>query len=472
MKKRFFLVTIFFISLITINAQNEVDALRYSTQNLTGTARYSAMGGAFGSLGGEFSNLSANPAGIGMYQYAELSFSPTLQLNSTKSYFKESHLSAYNSKIDLGNLGIIFSRPQKDSEWKRINFGIGWNQLASFDKTINIEGINSQNSIVDRILSITEGTLNSNLASGGGDSYSQMAWNTYLIDPALLDGEYISNFSSSPKRQTKTINSSGGIHEFLISIGSSYQEKLYIGATIGVPTIDYYEYSEYTESEITDTSNNLRQMMLTEEISAIGTGYNLKAGVIYRLSNKTKIGGAIHTPTFFNIEEDYNTSMTTFFKDSALYYSMGYLNLFNYNLITPLKAILSASTIFNNILISGQYEIIDYSSAEYFTSDFENINQTISTIYKNTENIRFGTEITLKPFILRLGYAKFGSPFSQRDISLENFSYGIGLNNGAYFLDLSYVLSKGSSTQLVYSQNAVNLVETNHKLLFTLGFRY
>ena len=164
--------------------------------------------------------------------------------------------------------------------------------------------------------------------------------------------------------------------------------------------------------------------------------------------------------------------MNTFFNDITLYYSMGYLNLFNYNLITPLKAILSASTIFNNILISGQYEIIDYSSTEYFTSDFENINQTISTIYKKTENIRFGTEITLKPFILRLGYAKFGSPFSQRDIRLENFSYGIGLNNGAYFLDLSYVLSKGSSTQLIYSQNAVNLVETNHKLLFTLGFRY
>jgi len=37
----------------TLNAQNEVDALRYSTQENLGTARYSAMGGAFGSLGGE-----------------------------------------------------------------------------------------------------------------------------------------------------------------------------------------------------------------------------------------------------------------------------------------------------------------------------------------------------------------------------------------------------------------------------------
>ena len=51
MIKRFLGIAIV-ISTITANAQNEVDALRYSTQNLSGTARYSAMGGAFGSLGG------------------------------------------------------------------------------------------------------------------------------------------------------------------------------------------------------------------------------------------------------------------------------------------------------------------------------------------------------------------------------------------------------------------------------------
>ena len=71
------------ISTIAANAQNEVDALRYSTQNLSGTARYAAMGGAFGSLGGEFSALSSNPAGIGMYQFSEFTFTPTLNLNSS-----------------------------------------------------------------------------------------------------------------------------------------------------------------------------------------------------------------------------------------------------------------------------------------------------------------------------------------------------------------------------------------------------
>ena len=71
-----FLLAILSICSISINAQNEIDALRYSQQNMFGSARVSSMGGAFGSLGGDFSGLSQNPAGIGMYQFTEVTFSP------------------------------------------------------------------------------------------------------------------------------------------------------------------------------------------------------------------------------------------------------------------------------------------------------------------------------------------------------------------------------------------------------------
>ena len=171
------------ISTITANAQNEIDALRYSTQNLSGTARYSAMGGAFGSLGGEFSSLSSNPAGIGMYQFSELTFTPSLNLNATKSYYNGNNLSAYKSELSIANLGLVFTIAQNNSDWKRINLGIGWNQLANYNNTLEIEGINTQSSIVDRIVELTNGTLTSELTNGEGNYYSQMAWNTYLIDP-------------------------------------------------------------------------------------------------------------------------------------------------------------------------------------------------------------------------------------------------------------------------------------------------
>ena len=390
MKKKILFIVIAIFMNITTNAQNEIDALRYSTQDLLGTARYSAMGGAFGSLGGEFSALSSNPAGIGMYQVSEFTFTPILNLNSTKSYYNTSHIKSYNQTMSIGNLGFVLSMSKNNSDWKRINIGIGWNQLANYDNNIKIEGRNNESSIVDQIIGITNGTLTGVLTNGEGNAYSQMAWNTYLIDPlfnnnGLIDGEYISNFSENTKQQSKSIQSSGSMNEFFFSIGSTYQEKLYIGATIGIPSIDYYEYSEYTEQEVSDTSNNLRQMRFSEEISAYGEGYNLKIGAIYRISEKIKIGGALQTPTFFNIEEDYNTSITTFFKDSTLNYSMGYPIPFNYNLITPLRASISASTVLNNIILAAEYELIDYSTAKYFTSDFEIENETIARIYQKTK---------------------------------------------------------------------------------------
>ena len=79
MTNRFLGIALAIITMTT-NAQNEIDALRYSTHNLNGTARYTAMGGAFSSLGAEFSALSQNPAGIGMYQFSEITFTPSFNL--------------------------------------------------------------------------------------------------------------------------------------------------------------------------------------------------------------------------------------------------------------------------------------------------------------------------------------------------------------------------------------------------------
>ncbi|MDE5609571.1 MAG: transporter, partial [Bacteroidales bacterium] len=58
---------------IKTQAQNDADLLRFSMTNPIGTSRFNAMGGAFGALGANFSSLSTNPAGIGLYTRHEIS---------------------------------------------------------------------------------------------------------------------------------------------------------------------------------------------------------------------------------------------------------------------------------------------------------------------------------------------------------------------------------------------------------------
>ena len=156
MKKGLLAISIIALSSITLLAQNEIDALRFSQDAPLGTARFSAMSGAFGSLGGEFSALSLNPAGIGMYQFSEFSFTPSFNLNSNTSYYGNK-VTDYESGLKIGNIGLVFSSPRENSEWKRINFAIGWNQLANYDGNIRIQGENNTSSIADNILAISQG---------------------------------------------------------------------------------------------------------------------------------------------------------------------------------------------------------------------------------------------------------------------------------------------------------------------------
>ncbi|MDA3853446.1 MAG: hypothetical protein PF444_04305, partial [Bacteroidales bacterium] len=76
--KRITLIITLFASLFSISAQTAFDALSFSREVSGGTARYMSMGGAFSALGGDFSTLSVNPAGIGIYRSNEFTFTPTL----------------------------------------------------------------------------------------------------------------------------------------------------------------------------------------------------------------------------------------------------------------------------------------------------------------------------------------------------------------------------------------------------------
>ncbi|MDD2323034.1 MAG: hypothetical protein PHT77_09410, partial [Bacteroidales bacterium] len=78
MKKLILLTALFIGSISFLVAQTAEDALRYSRITFGGTARSMAMAGAFGALGADFSTLSTNPAGIGVYNKSIVSFTPSV----------------------------------------------------------------------------------------------------------------------------------------------------------------------------------------------------------------------------------------------------------------------------------------------------------------------------------------------------------------------------------------------------------
>ena len=122
--------------------------------------------------------------------------------------------------------------------------------------------------------------------------------------------------------------------------------------------------------------------------------------------------------------------------------------------------------------------MIDYSFANLYADgySFNDENNTITDLYSKGENIRLGGEIKLNPFSLRTGYSLNSSPYKNNsDFSSEKYTFGIGINSGSYYFDAAYVLSQSKEEYLMYNEvfiDPIALANTNHSLLFTLGFLY
>ena len=92
---------------VSVFAQNEIDALRYSQNDVLGTARYSAMGGAFGALGGDMAAMSVNPAGIGVFTKSTGSVTVGILSAATDASFMNSSSSDSKVNFNISNHVVI-----------------------------------------------------------------------------------------------------------------------------------------------------------------------------------------------------------------------------------------------------------------------------------------------------------------------------------------------------------------------------
>jgi len=460
-------------------AQNEIDALRYSQLVRGGTARYTSMGGAFGALGGDFSVLSANPAGIGIYRRSEFTFTPSFFTQKTTSNFKGNFLDDYKYNVNFNNAGIILAyyEPEAKNAWKGISFGFGYNKLANFNNRISMSGKNISNSLLDVYIA--------DVQKAGGDTSAMDAFGTQLalstgaiwIDSGFV---YHNLMYVYGEEQSKSVTSSGSIGETVFSLGGNYSDRLFLGATFGIPHINYHEESTYQEVADTNAWNGFQSFELNQDSRTTGAGFNFKLGMIYKPVDWFRIGGAIHSPTYFQMHDDWNSDMKTRISDKT-YSSSSPNGLYDYSLITPMRAIGSVGFVIRKIgLVGIDYEFVDYPSATLRSGKYKYMdeNKAIRNKYTEGNNIRFGTEWRLQPISIRAGAAYYSSPFqhgSGNDGSRIDYSAGIGFRDEIFFMDFSYVLSQTRENYYFYDASITTPSANSLKssaLFMTLGFKF
>jgi hypothetical protein len=478
--KRIFILIPLISAVLSLNAQNEVDALRYSRLSVVGTARFSGLGGAFGALGADFSTLSVNPAGIGLYRGSELSISPSLNMGITKSEYLGEKGDDSRTNFSLGNVGFVSvmdAGNPKTSSIRKVMFGFGINRVNSFNNRAIINGFNNNSSLLTTYIDASNGLTPSQLDDfGAGPAYDA----NLIFNDSIDNTIYYADMPNGGVMQQKTIESWGSMNEMELSMGANVLDKFYIGGTIGVPFVRYFEETNYTEEDSRDQNDYFDSFKRSESLTTTGTGINFKLGIIYKPVEFVRLGAAIHTPTYFDKMSDaWNSKMTGYFNYGSEQSSSPEGN-YEYSLTTPFRAIGSVAFIFGKFgLLSADYEFIDYSGARLRASDYDfyDENDAIKSKYRPTGNLRLGTEWKYAQFSFRGGYGIEGDPYeSSVNSSIgHTWSLGAGLREKDYFLDLAFTHSNRSEDYYIYDpayvQASQNTIQSDN-LLLTFGVRF
>ena len=481
-----------------VQAQTDADLLRYSMLNPIGTARYNAMGGAFGALGANFTALSTNPAGIGFYTRHELSLTGGwLNQNGKSEYYGEKN-TIDASQVVMPQGGGVFCINQGGAVKFQAAFGA--NRLKDFNSSSYVKGINNESSYMEYVAAQSAGydfAVRDQYAAHLGNLAYQTGLMDYedtvsmLYDPLLGPGMGLT--------QRHVLREYGNITEMVFSFGGNWAEKLYFGATLGIPVVDYRQESVVGESsdevlEFRPGDIRFKSYEFSQDMDVSGTGINLKLGLIYKPAHFFRVGVAFHTPTHYwlrerttvqvNTDMDYPLDDGTSLPNQSSY---GYED--RYEVITPAKGILSLGFLIKNFGAIGiEGELTDYRKMRLDVGDWDYENSLQSLVdenYRLSGVVRFGTEWRVSILSFRAGYIWQSCPYANQALR-DNWydhtaTFGLGLTLGRWNLDFGFMANYGKRTDDFYyltDQYGAPLVSpaslklSKYAYTFSLGCRF
>ncbi|WP_436416072.1 OmpP1/FadL family transporter [Petrimonas sp.] len=529
MKKiAYFIFSLLFIANYSYS-QGEVEALKYSRNELYGTARAMAMGNAFGALGGDITGVSINPAGIGVYRSSEVVGTLGLQQNTANVGDIDKKVNDFN----LHNLGFVGYFPLRNDVMPMINFGFSYNRQKTFNNDINAVG-DGKSAMIDYMADISYGIDSRTMEMGddkpdpflGPNWLSILAFNTRLINDHV---DANGNFYYTPYNEGQTphqqiiLQERGYIDNYDFTIGTTINTVLNVGLTLNISDINHSYYTDFVESF------NTGGYTLNNEIRTNGAGIGAKLGVIYRPVNSFRIGLAYHTPTWYSMTEIYQARVDDDLgADGGEGYKKGWVNSGKYtnyyDLKTPDKWVLSGAAVLgNSFILSADYELMNYQNIKLSVPPRPNLtdeqkeidahwydidNEYINKDFKAASTVRVGAEYRFTPqFSGRLGYAWIQNPYEsdfskagEAAVSGSNtiyrmegdtnyFTGGFGYRfNRNFYADLAvvyqtqedqlypfpnlYNYNGDTRGNLVIDASPFTLKNTSVRGLLTLGYRF
>jgi len=504
--KKSILLFVGILSISSIYAQDITDAIRYSQDEIQGSARFRALSGAFGALGGDMSAVSINPAGSAIFNSSHISFTLSNLNNKNETQYFEGFYKTSNSNINFNQAGaaFVFYNRNPESNWKKFALSVAYDNIQDYDDDWFAQGTNS-NSIDSYFLYYAQGLSLDEISAFPGESYSEayleigniygfghqqafLGYESFILEPNTDDNTlYTSNVAAGDFHQEYSYASTGYNGKFTFNAATQYKDKLSLGVNLNSHFISYQRYTHLLENNdnIDDSiATPIKLVDFDNSLSTFGSGFSFQIGGIFKLSDAFRIGLTYNSPTWMTIREETTQSITTVRDDSGTninqFIEPLIINVFpRYDLQTPGKFTGSLAYIFGDRgLISFDYSLKDYSNTKFkptYDSYFSNQNNIMSNSLTSASTYKIGGELRHKQLSFRGGYRFEESPYKNGLTigDLTGYSLGLGYNFGNTKLDITFDHAERTNQNQLYSvglTDAVTIDSKSNNVTMSLSF--
>ncbi|MBP6557018.1 MAG: outer membrane protein transport protein [Flavobacterium sp.] len=477
MKKYLVLLCIGFV-ITNVQAQETTpeDVIRLATENLTGTARFRGMSGAFGAVGGDLSAISVNPAGSIFFNNNYATITGSVYNAKNKSRYFGTSTNDTDSTLDINQIGAVFifkDGANSKNDWRKIAVGLNYENANNLNNSVFSAGVNPYNSIGNYFVNIAQGIPTNVLTDYNYydlNFYEQQAYlgyDTYIFEPTVNTPNNTSYYTNIPTGgnyyQENQVLTTGYNGKLTGNFSASYKDILFLGGNLNFHFVNIERLSSVYESNdnpVYDTGSTISEILFENRLWTTGTGFSFNLGAIVKPIESIRIGLAYESPTWFRLTDELQQGLSTHSinNQDGIEFPFSYQDpivYLPYTVQTPGKWTGSLAYIFGKRgLLSVDVSTKDYSNTRIKPkNDYANINSFMNNNLQNAMEIRVGGEFKIKQVSLRAGYRFEESPYKidQTFGDLTGYTGGIGYSFGENRLDLAYSYDHRNSNQAFVS---------------------
>ena len=475
MKTKYIMIVAAVMAYGPLAAQETYENAKIVTEELNGTARYVATGGALDALGAELSTSSTNPAGIGLFRHSKVEGSIGMVMQQDASDYEHGD----DHSVSFDQAGFVYANRTGDDSF--FNFAFNYHKSRNFNYILSAADKldnSSQNKL--SYVKLANGNLYPFVSDNGFNTFKpylscNQLDDIYTNNLFYASGEDVAYYYPATEYLFDRAHE-GYVGEYDFTFSGNIKDRVYLGLTASINDVHYSHVSDHTEA-ISPNPENIDYLNVYDRRDITGTGVGLKAGVIFRPVEYAPLlmGLSISTPIWYRLTSSNYTEV------SDGNYTVPAEESYKYKVFTPWKFGANIGYTVDQYLALGvTYEFADYSAMNnrindngdyYYYENYESshadrvMNDHTKRTLRGVNTLKVGAEVKPIPEIaIRAGY-NYVSPMYKssafKDGTLDSngsyyasatdftnwkatnrFTCGLGFRYGQLNFDLAYQYSK------------------------------